>query len=131
MSQSEDGNKHKYDQRLITDLKEYIEKRIKLFSLTVAEQLSHMMALTIQKFTGVAFLIGAMFFISFSVAFLIGELLGSLSAGFAIVSLPMFLLGFIFFRKKSTKFTEHFQAKIIEKTIYRFEKDEDKSSNGG
>ena len=131
MSQKESDNKHKYDQRLITDLKEYVEKRIKLFSLTMAEQLSLMMALTIQKFIGVAFFVGAMFFVSFSIAFLIGELLGSLSAGFAIVSLPMFLFGFIFFRKKSTRFTEHFQAKIIEKTIYRFEKDDDLSSNGG
>lgn len=131
MSQTESENKHKYDQRLITDLKEYVEKRIKLFSLTIAEQVSLMMALTIQKFTGVAFLIGAMFFVSFSVAFLIGELVDNISVGFAIVSLPMFLLGFIFFRKKSTRFTEHFQAKFIEKTIYRFEKDDDKSSKGG
>ncbi len=131
MSQSEGENKHKYDQRLITDLKEYVEKRIKLFSLSVAEQLSLMMALTIQKFIGVAFFVGAMLFVSFSLAFLIGDLLDSLSAGFAIVSIPMFLLGYIFFRKKSTRFTEHFQAKFIEKTIYRFEKDDDKSSNGG
>ncbi|MCC5941677.1 MAG: phage holin family protein [Balneolaceae bacterium] len=127
----EKENKNKYDQRLLTDLKEYVEKRIKLFSLTIAEQLSLMMALTIQKFTGIALLTGAMFFVSIGLAFFIGELLDSLSAGFLIVSVPLFIVGFIFFRKKSTRFTEHFQAKFIEKTIYRFEKEDKKSSMRG
>lgn len=131
MPQQENDTKNKYDQRLLTDLKEYVEKRIRLFSLTIAEQISLIMALTIQKFTGVALLTGGLLFIAFSLAFLIGDLLNSISAGFAIVSIPMFIIGFVLFRKKSTRFTEHFQAKLIAKTLYRFEKEDEKSSKRG
>ena len=130
MPTQEKDAKNKYDQRLITDIKEYVEKRIKLFSLTVAEQVSLMITLTVQKIVGLAFLTVAMLFVCFSLAYLIGEWLNSISAGFAIISLPMFIIGLIFFKKKSTRFTEHFQARLIEKTIYRFDKDDENSSSG-
>lgn len=129
MSSKENADKNKYDQRLLTDLREYIEKRFELYTITITEQVSLMIAHSYQKMTGMALLAMALLFLCISLAIFLGELLDRMSAGFAIVTVFIFIVGFFFYRKKLTWLTKRIQVKLISKVINRFDKKEDKDGS--
>lgn len=99
------------------EVREYIEKRIQLLTLTISEQVSHIIADSFQRMLGMFVLIFALFFLWFAVGFFVGELIGSISAGFAIASIPLFLLGFFLMNRKSKTLTEKIQAQLISKVL--------------
>ncbi len=102
---------------LASDIRSYIETRIELLMLSVAEQISRVIAHSVQKLIGLILLISAVYFICFALGFYIGDLLGNYSYGFAIVSLPFLLAGIIFINRKSKRLTEKIQAEMISKMI--------------
>ncbi len=124
MSEEEPGMDH--TKNLKKDLREYVEKRAELFRLTILEETSLLVAQGIQRVTGILLLAGAVFFAWFAFSFLISELLNSMSAGFAISSLPLFLLAILFMNKKSKKMTERIQAGLIDRALKSLEKKSDK-----
>ncbi|TVR36199.1 MAG: hypothetical protein EA390_00900 [Balneolaceae bacterium] len=99
------------------DLRLYIEKRVELFALTIAEQVSAIAANTIQKMIGILLLAGAAFFAWFALGFFVGEWLNSIGFGFLIVSVPLFIAGYIFLNMKSVSFTDKIQSEMIVKTM--------------
>lgn len=99
--------------KITSDIREYVEKRVQLLTLTITEQVSRIMAESFQKVLGMFILSFALFFLWFAVGFLIAELIGSFSAGFAIASLPLFVVGFIFLKSKSKSITEKVQAQLM------------------
>lgn len=103
--------------RMTTEVREYVEKRLELFSLTIAEQLSRIMAESFQQVLGMFIVSFALFFFWFAVGFWVGELIGSISAGFAISAIPLFLIGFLLMKKGSKSITEKVQAQLISKVI--------------
>lgn len=117
-------------QALKQDIREYIEKRVELITLTISEQLSLVVAHSVQRFLGMLILALAFFFLWFALSFYIGELTGSYSAGFAISSVPLFLAGFIFMKRKSKRLTETIQAGLIQKVIENFDKEKAKAKPG-
>lgn len=120
MPEKEPGINH--TKNLRKDLREYIEKRAELFRLTLLEEISLLVAQGIQRVTGILLLAGAFFFAWFAFSFFISELLDSMSAGFALSSLPLFLLALIFINNKSRKMTEEIQAGLIDKALKTMEK---------
>lgn len=124
MSEEEPGMDH--TKNLKKDLREYVEKRAELFRLTILEETSLLVAQGIQRVTGILLLAGAVFFAWFAFSFLISELLNSMSAGFALSSLPLFLLAILFMNKKSKKMTERIQAGLIDRALKSIEKKSDK-----
>lgn len=124
MSEEEPGMDH--TKNLKKDLREYVEKRAELFRLTILEETSLLVAQGIQRVTGILLLAGAVFFAWFAFSFLISELLNSMSAGFALSSLPLFLLAILFMNKKSKKMTERIQAGLIDRALKSLEKKSDK-----
>jgi len=114
---------HKTDGKsdIADDLRLYIEKRVELFALTIAEQVSAIAANTIQKMIGILLLAGAAFFAWFALGFFVGEWLNSIGLGFLIVSVPLFLAGYIFLKMKSVSFTDKIQSDMIVKTISSLE----------
>lgn len=114
-------NKNNQKQSLKNDIHEYIEKRIQLVTFVIAEQISLIIANSFQRLLGMLMLSGAICFLLFALAIYIGNLLNSLSAGFAIVSVPLLIGGLLFFNKKSKKITEKIQAEIIGKVMENFE----------
>jgi hypothetical protein len=102
---------------LMAEVRLYVEKRVQLFSLTLAEQLSLIIAHSFQKLIGILLLSGAGFFFWFAVGFYLGELLDSYGLGFLISSIPLFIAGFLFVNKKSKKLTEKIQAELIDKAM--------------
>jgi hypothetical protein len=110
---------HKTDGKtdIADNLRLYIEKRVELFALTIAEQVSAIAANTIQKMIGILLLAGAAFFAWFALGFFVGEWLNSIGLGFLIVSVPLFIAGYIFLKMKSVSFTEKIQSEMIAKTM--------------
>lgn len=102
---------------LTGEVREYIKKRVQLLTLTISEQVSHMIADSFQRMLGMFVLSFALFFLWFAVGFFLGEVIGSISAGFAIASIPLFLLGFILMNRKSKTLTEKIQTQLISKVL--------------
>ncbi len=118
---------------LAAEIKAYIETRVQLITLTIAEKISLIVAHSLQKLLGLILMAAAVYFIFFALGFYLGELLDSNSLGFAIVSLPFLILSLIFINRKSKKLTEKIQADIISKMINEGELSdvEKKKDNGG
>lgn len=114
----EKTNKEESPNASITEeVRSYVEKRFQLFVLTVTERVSHIIAHSLQRLMGMILLGFALYFVFLALGFYIGELLGNYSYGFAIVSLPFLLIGFVLLKRKSKRITEKIQADIIEKMI--------------
>lgn len=105
--------------RTITaDIKLYVEKRIELLLLNVGEQYSKWIAESIQKATGLFLVFGAIVFLLVALAIYLGEITGSPSLGYVIVSLPLFVVGILFFYLKPRSLVEnlqhHFESELVE-----------------
>lgn len=103
------------EESLTNEIRSYVEKRVQLLILTVTERASSIIAHSVQKLMGMVLLGFALYFFCLALGFYLGELLGNYSYGFAIVSAPFLLIGFILLKRKSKRITEKIQADIIEK----------------
>lgn len=124
---SEEEQEMDHTKNLKKDLREYVEKRAELFRLTILEEISQIVAQGVQRVAGLLLLANAAFFAWFAFAFLLSEWLNSMSAGFALSSLPLFIIAFLFIKTKSKKMTEGIQASLIERALRSMES---KSANG-
>ncbi|WP_340103074.1 phage holin family protein [Rhodohalobacter sp. 8-1] len=104
------------------DIRKYVENRIELFSITVAEQIAFTVSTSIQKFIGLLFLSFGIVFLWIALGFFLGELLNSQALGFFLASLPLLILGFIFYNRSSKNLEQKIQSDIIEKIALNFEK---------
>lgn len=98
-----------------SDLKDYVESRIELFSLTVAEQIASAISASIQKFVGMLFLSVGAIFLWIALGFFLGELFNSQALGFFVASLPLVLFGLILYNRTSNTLEEKIQVDIIKK----------------
>ncbi len=122
---SSDEFKNGQKKKLTDEVRQYVEKRFKLFSLTIAEQVSRIVAESFLQILGMFILSFALFFFWFAVGFWVSDLIGSVSGGFAISSIPLFLLGFLLMRKGSKTITEKVQAQLISKVIDDLDDDDE------
>lgn len=102
---------------LTAEVRLYIEKRVELFTLTVAEQISLIAAQSIQKIIGLLLLAGAIFFLWFALGYLVGDWVDNTGLGFLIMSVPLFIAAFVFAKNKSEKLTGSIQSDMIQKTL--------------
>ena len=102
---------------LTAEVRLYIEKRVELFTLTVAEQVSLIAAQSIQKIIGLLLLAGALFFLWFALGFLVGDWIDNTGLGFLIMSVPLFIAAIIFSKNKSERLTGSIQSDMIQKTL--------------
>lgn len=82
-------------EELAMHVKAYIQTEIELFKLRFAEKLSKIVSNFIAAMVIVGVLLLFMLFVSLALAFLIGEWLGRISAGFFIVSALYLLAGML------------------------------------
>lgn len=80
---------------LAMHLKAYVQIEIELFKLTIAEKLSKIIANFLAAMVVMGVLLLFILFVSLALAFLIGEWLEKMSAGFFIVSILYLLIGVI------------------------------------
>lgn len=110
---------------MTSEVRQYVEKRLELFSLTIAEQVTQILAESFQKVLGLFILSFAIFFFWFAIGFWVGELIGSISAGFAISSIPLFLVGFFLVNRTFKSITEKVQSQLISKVFDNLDSDQE------
>lgn len=112
------------------DLKLYIEKRVELLLLNVGEHFSRMMAESVQKVAGILLLSGASVFLLVALALFLGDLLDNESLGYILVSIPLFIGGFMFYYLKPKSMIKglqhHFEKEIIRAISANDEQKKDK-----
>jgi hypothetical protein len=107
------------------DVRQYVEKRLELFAMTISEQVSFILADSIQRLIGIL-LISCGFLIAwFALSYLVSELVGSYSLGFFISSLPLIIGGMIFLKVKPKSVTRVIQAGIIHEVMLSFDEIEE------
>lgn len=114
----------------VSDFKTYVENRIELFSLTIAEQIASVISASIQKFIGMLFLSVGAVFLWIALGFFLGELLDSQGLGFLIASLPLILLGLIFYKRSASSLNEKIHTDIAKKISINFDQKKDPESVG-
>jgi hypothetical protein len=103
------------------DVRRYIEKRLELFALTLSEQVSFILADSMQRLIGMLMIACGLLIAWFALSFYISELVGSTPLGFLISSLPLILGGLIFLKIKPKSITRAIQAGIIHEVMISFE----------
>ncbi|MDX1637891.1 MAG: phage holin family protein [Balneolaceae bacterium] len=100
-----------------SDLKMYVEKRVELLLLNIGEQFARIMAESVQKVTGLLLLSGAVIFLLVALAIYLGTLLDSESLGYVLVSVPLVIIGLLFYYLKPRgmvkQLQNHFEREII------------------
>jgi len=123
-SDSDDTSKNKNDSsRMVpgTEIKRYVENRIELFSITVAEQIAAAVSASIQRFVGLLFLSFGAVFLWIALGFFLGEILNSQSLGFLLAALPLLFAGIILYNRSSKNLENKIQRDIIKKIAVNFE----------
>jgi len=85
------------------DIRLYVEKRIELLLLNIGEHFSSVVAESIHRTAGLTLVGGGVLFLLVALAIYLGQLLGSPSLGYILVSLPLLIAGllFVYLRPKS------------------------------
>ena len=89
---NESVNKEAF-RRLSTELRRYIEKRIELIATEMNGQFSMMASITVLRTVGFVILLFAVLFLLFALAWYLGDLLGNISLGFLLASVPLLIAG--------------------------------------
>ncbi len=89
--------------QLVDDLKEYLNVRLKILTLTVCEVSSKVLASIIANGAMVFFIFLFLFFGSMAAGFGLGEWLGSMALGFAIIAGFYLLLGLVIWLTKAKR----------------------------
>ncbi len=103
--------------RITADLKLYIEKRLELMMLNTGEYVSGWIAASVQRVGGALILLGGISFLLFALAIYLGELLGSESLGYVLVSLPLLVIGMLFITLKPKRLFERLQQNFESEVI--------------
>jgi len=99
------------------DVRIYIEKRFELFSLSISEQISFILADSLQRVIGILLLAGGVFFLWMALGFYLGEVLQSNSFGFLLASLPLILAGILFLKIHPVAITHQIQSDILKQML--------------
>lgn len=115
---SEDESHNRSDFSGITkEVRRYIEKRMELFALSIGEQLSLIMADSIQRVIGILLVAGGLFFAWFALGYYLGDLFEDQALGFLGAAIPLLLIGFIFMRIKPVSITRKIQSGILKEFL--------------
>ena len=87
-------------EELVREIKEYIHIKLESFKLTVAEKISRVAAVIIAGAVVAVAILFFIIFLSFALAFLLGEIVGSVWLGFLIVAGFYLLIGLIVWSSK-------------------------------
>lgn len=103
--------------KLPVEFKALVEKRIELFTIEMAEWISGMIAHAVYRVTGIVFLALGLILVLFAAANFVGNILGNESLGFIGVSLPILLVGFLFFFRRPRSMVTRTRDKMMNQFI--------------
>jgi len=96
-----------------TDIQAYIEKRLELFTLTISEQLSSVIADTALKLVGILFVLFGGLIMWFALAYALAGVFESLPLGFLVAATPLLMIGFIFMKFELKGFRRKIKSGVI------------------
>lgn len=99
--------------KLPGEFKAFIEKRIELFTIEMGERITEVIAHTVYRLTGIAFLALGLILVLFAASNFVGELLGNEGLGFIIVAAPVLLLGVLFFSRRPRSMVRATRDKML------------------
>ncbi|MFO7847883.1 MAG: phage holin family protein [Balneolaceae bacterium] len=111
------------------ELVTYIENRIELLSITIAEEIANVVSASVQKLLGLLFLGAGVIFLWIALGFFLGELLNSQALGFALAAIPLLIAGSILHNRSSKGLEQKIQADIIDKLALRLQNSNESASN--
>lgn len=97
---------------ITSDIKRYIEKRLELILLNAGEHFSKWMAIMVHRSVGALLTVGGICFLLVALAIYLGNLLGSSSLGYVIVSIPLLVLGALFMSLKPQNLLQELQKRF-------------------
>ena len=102
--------------KIFDHLSGYVENRLKMFKLQLQEDGSKVLSQVLIVIAQLMMVLWLCFFLSMTVAFLIGELVGSLSLGFFILSL-CYALVFLFVYKQRENLKKRISNLVLGMTM--------------
>ena len=118
----------------LNDIRDYLEKRLELFVLTLSDRITFMLADAIQRIVGILLLAGGFMVAWFALSFYLSELLGSHALGFLAGSLPLLIIGLIFVAVQPVVITRRIQYGMLSQFMAAFdavrESEDENGSNG-
>lgn len=112
--------------QLSSELREYIETRIDLLVLNVSDQVTGWVSSSIQKIIGFSIIGSGLFFGMIALSIYLGELLHNEAIGYAIVALPLLLIGLILAFSKPFGITKTIQKQLMVGVLESLEEDKEK-----
>jgi len=97
------------------DIKSYVDSRLELFIISIAEKIASVISASIQKTMGIILLAAGALFLWIALGLFLGDLLDDNALGFLLSSLPLLLFGLILFKRSSKSFEAKIQSDIIKK----------------
>ncbi|MEX1062142.1 MAG: hypothetical protein WEC12_00950 [Balneolaceae bacterium] len=108
------------------DVRKFIEKRLELFILTFSEQVTYILAGSIQRVIGILMLGGGFMFAWFALCYYLGTLVDSNALGFLLGSIPLIVAGFTFLKMKPKAVTRKIQAGMVQEVLQSLDNMADK-----
>lgn len=108
--------------QLTNELKEYFEIKLNLAVLNIGEQLSRLLGESIQKLVGYIIIGVGSFFGLIALAIYLGDLLNNEAIGYAIIALPLFIIGLFLILSKGI--AKGIQNKFMGEVLKALEDDE-------
>jgi len=102
------------------DIKSYVDSRLELFTISIAEKIASTISASIQKTAGIILLAVGAIFAWAALSLFLGGLLDDNALGFLLGSLPLLLFGFILFKRSSKNLEAKIQSDIIKKVNPNF-----------
>lgn len=112
--------------QLSYELREYIETRIDLLVLNVSDQVTNWISVSIQKIIGFSIIGSGLLFAMIALAIYVGDLLGNEAIGFALVAIPLLLIGLLLAISKPFGIAKNIQKQLMAGVLESLEDEKEK-----
>ncbi len=116
-------------QHIKTELKKYVENKVKLVILNIGERLSRTIVDSASKIAAVFFLLIAFIFLLVALGLFVGHLLHNMVLGFLVASGPCLFAGLLIYMFAPTIITRKMQNQIVDKVVNDVEINSDSVAN--
>ncbi|MEQ9308818.1 MAG: hypothetical protein RLN90_05135 [Balneolaceae bacterium] len=112
--------------QLSYELREYIETRIDLLVLNVSDQVTNWISVSIQKIIGFSIIGSGLLFAMIALAIYVGDLLDNEAIGFALVAIPLLLMGLLLAISKPFGIAKNIQKQLMAGVLESLEDEKEK-----
>lgn len=99
------------------EVRQYMEKRMELLIFDISEHVTRMLAESVHKVAGILFLLGSCIFLLVALALYLGEILGSESLGYVLVSVPILIVGLFLISLKPRSLLLRIQKQFMREVL--------------